>query len=79
MLLQAVARGLRAAVMGAFDDARVAGVVNMQKDERALYPVPVGRVRQTENGPCASGVLRADRSAKRRTLPWKAFFVVFFL
>lgn len=48
VLLQAVALGLGAAVVGAFDDAHVAGVVNMQKDERALYLVPAGRL---QHGP----------------------------
>lgn len=43
VLLQAVALGLGAAEVGALDDTRVAGVVNMQKGERALYLVPVGR------------------------------------
>ncbi len=43
VLLQAVALGLGAAEVGAADDARVAGVVNMQKGEQALYLVPVGR------------------------------------
>lgn len=43
VLLQAVALGLGGAEVGAADDARVAGVVNMPKGERALYLLPIGR------------------------------------
>jgi len=41
-LLQAAALGLGAGVIGAFDDAAVAGVLSLHASEQALYLVPVG-------------------------------------
>ncbi len=41
--LQAVALGLAAAVVGAFDDARVHDLIDMGEDEQPLYLMPVGR------------------------------------
>jgi len=43
VLLQAVAFGLSAAVVGAFDDRRVEQVLHLPKQERVLYLTPVGR------------------------------------
>jgi SagB-type dehydrogenase family enzyme len=45
VFLQALALGLSAAVVGAFDDERVQQVLQMPEDERALYLMPVGRQR----------------------------------
>jgi nitroreductase len=42
-LLQAVALGLGAAVVGAFDDRRVAQVLSLPKQEAALYLIPIGK------------------------------------
>lgn len=42
-LLQAVALGLNAAVVGAFDDQRVKQVLQMHRSEQALYLMPVGK------------------------------------
>lgn len=43
VFLQAHALGLGAAVVGAFDDARVASILELPGDERPLYLMPVGR------------------------------------
>jgi SagB-type dehydrogenase family enzyme len=43
VLLQAVALGLGAAVVGAFDDRRVAQVLSLPKQEAALYLIPIGK------------------------------------
>lgn len=43
VFLQAVALGLGAAVVGAFDDSSVARVTGLGEEERALYLMPVGR------------------------------------
>ena len=43
VFLQAVALGLSAVVVGAFDDERVGQIMNMDTGERALYLMPVGR------------------------------------
>jgi len=43
VFLQAVALGLGAAVVGAFDDSNVARVMSLEKEEQALYLMPVGR------------------------------------
>ncbi len=43
VFLQAVALGLGAVVVGAFDDDGVERVVDMQAGERAVYLMPVGR------------------------------------
>jgi SagB-type dehydrogenase family enzyme len=43
VFLQAVALGLGAAVVGAFDDSSVARVMSLEKEEQALYLMPVGR------------------------------------
>ncbi len=43
VFLQAVALGLDAVVVGAFDDERVERIINMDTGERALYLMPVGR------------------------------------
>jgi len=43
VLLQAVACGLSAAVVGAFDDRRVEQTLQLPKQERVLYLTPVGR------------------------------------
>lgn len=43
ILLQAVALGLGAAVVGAFDDQRVDRLMNLPKQERTLYLLPIGR------------------------------------
>ena len=42
-LLTAVALNLGAAVVGAFDDRRVAAVLGLPREETPLYLVPVGR------------------------------------
>lgn len=44
LLLQAVALGLGAVVMGAFDDAAVHAVMNLSAGEDPLYLIPVGPV-----------------------------------
>jgi SagB-type dehydrogenase family enzyme len=44
VLLQAQALGLGAAVVGAFDDGRVTGVLGMSGKERPLYLIPVGEM-----------------------------------
>jgi SagB-type dehydrogenase family enzyme len=44
-LLQAVALGLGATVVGAFDDERVGKVLGLEAEERPLYLIPVGRPR----------------------------------
>lgn len=43
VFLQAEALGLGAAVVGAFDDARTASILNMPKDARPLYLMPVAK------------------------------------
>lgn len=43
VLLQATALGLGAVVVGAFDDARVAKLLNLPSGEAPLYLVPLGR------------------------------------
>ncbi|MCL5669272.1 MAG: nitroreductase family protein [Gammaproteobacteria bacterium] len=43
--MQAVALGLGAAVVGAFDDKMIQQVLQMPEDERALYLMPAGRQR----------------------------------
>lgn len=43
VLLQAVACGLSAAVVGAFDDRRMEQTLQIPKQERVLYLAPVGR------------------------------------
>jgi SagB-type dehydrogenase family enzyme len=43
VFLQATALGLGAVVVGAFDDARVRGVMALPVGEEALYLMPVGR------------------------------------
>lgn len=43
VFLQAQALGLGAAVVGAFDDARIASILQMPKEERPLYLMPVGK------------------------------------
>lgn len=45
VLLQAVALGLGATPVGAFDDHRVAAALGLQAGERPLYLIPVGRPR----------------------------------
>ncbi|NJD26887.1 MAG: SagB/ThcOx family dehydrogenase [Chloroflexi bacterium] len=45
LLLQAVALGLVAVPVGAFDDAAVAWVTGLDAGEQALYLVPIGRAR----------------------------------
>jgi nitroreductase len=45
LLLQAVALGLGAVVMGAFGDAEVRAAAALRGDERPLYLIPVGRPR----------------------------------
>jgi SagB-type dehydrogenase family enzyme len=42
LLLQAVALGLGAVPIGAFDDARVQGVLGLPSDHEPLYLIPVG-------------------------------------
>lgn len=42
VLLQAVALGLGAVPVGAFDDARVQGVLDLPADQEPLYLIPVG-------------------------------------
>lgn len=44
-LLQAAALGLAGAPVGAFDDAKVKGVLGLPAGEEVLYLVPVGRAR----------------------------------
>jgi nitroreductase len=44
--LQATALGLGAVVVGAFDDARVRGIMALPEGEEALYLMPVGRPAQ---------------------------------
>ena len=46
VFLQAVALGLAAAVVGAFNDGSVARVMSLEKEEHALYLMPVGRKRE---------------------------------
>ncbi len=46
LLLQAVALGLASVVVGAFDDAAVARVLNLPTDQEPLYLLPVGRPRR---------------------------------
>jgi len=41
--LQAQALGLGAAVVGAFDEARMAALLRLPANEKALYLMPVGR------------------------------------
>jgi len=43
VFLQAQALGLGAAAVGAFDDARIASILQMPKEERPLYLMPVGK------------------------------------
>ena len=43
LCLQAAALGLGAVTIGAFDDERVAGLLNLPGDEKPLYIIPVGR------------------------------------
>ena len=43
MLLQAQALGLSTAVVGAFDDDAVKRILNLPKNERVLYLVPIGK------------------------------------
>jgi SagB-type dehydrogenase family enzyme len=43
--LEATALGLGLVTIGAFDDAEVAKVVGMSKDESPLYVMPVGRIK----------------------------------
>jgi SagB-type dehydrogenase family enzyme len=45
LLLQAVALGLVAVPVGAFDDAAVARITGLDAGEQALYLVPIGRAR----------------------------------
>ncbi len=45
LLLQAVALGLGAVVIGAFDDELVGEVLGLPRDQRPLYLIPVGRPR----------------------------------
>ncbi len=45
LLLEAVALGLGAVPVGAFDDARVHDVLGLPADEQPLYLIPVGRPR----------------------------------
>ena len=42
VLLMAVALGLGAAVVGAFDDARIAALARLQREEAPLYLLPAG-------------------------------------
>ena len=46
VFLQATALGLGAVVVGAFDDARVRGIMALPEGEEALYLMPVGRPAQ---------------------------------
>ena len=46
LLLQAVALGLGAVPIGAFDDRRVQAVLGLPADQEPLYLIPVGRVRE---------------------------------
>jgi nitroreductase len=41
--LQAVALGLGAVMVGAFDDAEVRRIVALPADEEPLYLIPIGR------------------------------------
>jgi len=41
-LLEAVALGLGAVPLGAFDDAKVKELLAMPEEERAVYVIPVG-------------------------------------
>lgn len=43
VFLQAQALGLAAAVVGAFDDARIAAILQMPREEMPLYLMPVGK------------------------------------
>jgi SagB-type dehydrogenase family enzyme len=43
LCLQAIALGLGPVTVGAFHDDRVGGVLNLTKDQEALYVIPVGR------------------------------------
>ena len=43
LLLQAVALGLGAVLVGAFDDAKVKRVLGLSKNEAPLYLIPVGK------------------------------------
>jgi len=43
--LQATALGLGLVTVGAFDDARVASIVGLARDEAPLYIIPVGRMK----------------------------------
>jgi SagB-type dehydrogenase family enzyme len=43
LLLQAVALGLGAVLVGAFDDAKVKRVLGLSKQELPLYLIPVGK------------------------------------
>lgn len=45
VLLQAVALGLGAVPVGAFDDAEVHAAIALSADARPLYLIPVGRLR----------------------------------
>jgi SagB-type dehydrogenase family enzyme len=44
IFLQAAALGLEGAVAGAFEEERVAGIMDMPKDERPIYLMAVGRI-----------------------------------
>jgi SagB-type dehydrogenase family enzyme len=46
LLLEATALGLGAVPMGAFDDVRVAQVLDLPGDQKPLYLIPVGRARE---------------------------------
>jgi SagB-type dehydrogenase family enzyme len=50
-LLQAASLGLGAAVVGAFDDAAVAGLLDLRAPEQPLYLLPVGWPADSDAGP----------------------------
>ena len=43
LLLQAIALGLGAVLVGAFEDGKVKRVLNLSRDEVPLYLIPVGK------------------------------------
>lgn len=43
LLLQAIALGLGAVLVGAFEDGKVKWVLNLRRDEVPLYLIPVGK------------------------------------